>query len=42
MVTTQQVGEKMTWGLFNKEGLTRFDLQKVVVIIHAKSLYDSF
>jgi hypothetical protein len=22
MVATQQVGEKMTWGLFNKEGLT--------------------
>jgi hypothetical protein len=26
MVATQQVGEKMTWGLFNNEGLTRVRL----------------
>jgi hypothetical protein len=32
----------MTQKLFNKEGLTRFDLQKEVVIIYAKSFYGSF
>jgi hypothetical protein len=50
MVATQQVGEKMTWGLFNKEGLTQvwliesggYDLcQKLLWLILSNMLYSS-
>jgi hypothetical protein len=39
MAATQQVEEKMTWGMFNKKGLMWFDLQKAVVIIYAKNCW---
>jgi hypothetical protein len=39
MIATQQVGEKMTWGLLDKERLTVvFDLQKAMGASYAKLL----
>jgi hypothetical protein len=39
MIATQQVGEKMAWGLLDKERLTVvFDMQKAVGASYAKQL----